>query len=321
MLLLLTLAVAPRRTRRDASLSAGGPVAQPGTVSEERASLRREPDSRAEAEIDLARGAPLTIEEEKGTWTRVRDGSGREGFLPRRSVERDADRALRARRAETILKFPPLSADVEADTPLLLAPFSFAATWGEAERGSSVEVYSVDHGYYAVRLPDGTLGFVSSEDVDVVPSNPAEPALAPGAGKVVKGISVSEQEPVAVPAPPGELAVSPPGAPTPVPPDAATIPASSEPPGEIAPAVLLEKVDPVYPAAALAAHVPGTVVLQVSIDREGKVVKIEPKRPAPLGMTEAAIAAVEQWKYKPAMAPGGPIPSMKLVRIEFKPPQ
>jgi hypothetical protein len=38
-------------------------------------------------------------------------------------------------------------------------------------------------------------------------------------------------------------------------------------------------------------------------------------------MTEAAIAAVQRWKYRPASGPTGPIPSMKLVRIEFKPPE
>jgi protein TonB len=89
----------------------------------------------------------------------------------------------------------------------------------------------------------------------------------------------------------------------------------------VAPAVLLSKVDPVYPPAAFSARVAGTVVLQVSIDREGSVTRLDVKRPAPLGMTEAAIAAVQRWKYRPAVGPAGPIPSMKLVRIEFKPPE
>jgi len=179
----------------------------------------------------------------------------------------------------------------------------------------------VDHGYYATKLPDGTLGFVASEDVDVIPANPAEPALTPGAGKVVKEISVAEQSPQTAEPPlpgaaPPPAAIAEPGAPP------STIAAEGVPGGtpEIAPAVLLQKVEPAYPPAAFAAHVAGTVVLQVSIDREGNVTRIEVKRPAPLGMTEAAIAAVERWKYKPAIAPGGTIPSIKLVRIEFKPP-
>jgi TonB family protein len=321
VLLALTFAVAPGRTRRDSALTASIPAAQPGIVSEERADLRRAPDSRSEVEITLARGAPVTIEEEKGTWCRVRDGSGREGYLPRHSVEREADRAMRSRRAETIFKFQPLSADIAEDTPLLLAPFSFAAVWGEAERGASVDVYAVDHGYYAIKLPDGGLGFIASEDVDIVPANPAEPALTPGSGKVVKGISVSEQNPEAPVGP-----EPPPAAPSPGPvlpaTEIPTVGITGEPPApEAAPAVLLSKVDPVYPPAAFSARVAGTVVLQVSIDREGSVTRLDVKRPAPLGMTEAAIAAVQRWKYRPAVGPAGPIPSMKLVRIEFKPPE
>ena len=322
VLLALTFAVAPGRTRRDAGLATRVDAAQPGSVSEERADLKRAPDSRSETVIALARGAPVTIMEEKGTWCRVRDGSGREGYLPRHAVEREADRALRARRAETILKFQPLSADIAEDSPLLLAPFSFAAVWGQAERGASIDVYSVDHGYYALRLPDGTLGFIASEDVDIVPANPAEPALTPGSGRVVKGISVSEQNPT--PPPASEESPAPgavPGSALP----ATEVPLAGitgEPPAapETAPAVLLGKVDPIYPSAALSARIAGTVVLQVTIDREGNVTGADVKRAAPLGMTEAAIAAVERWKYRPATGPGGPIPSMKLVRIEFKPP-
>ncbi len=322
VLLLLTFAVAPRARRGSAEIAPAAPSSQPATISEREADLRRAPDSRAEVVITLRRGSAITLVEEKGIWCRVRDASGREGFLLRRSIEHDADRALRERRAETIFRFSPLSGDVSEDTSLLLAPFSFAAIWGDAGRGESLPIYSVDHGYYATKLPDGTLGFVASEDVDVIPANPAEPALTPGAGKVVKEISVAEQSPqTSEPPPPGSASPAPaipePGAPPP------TAAPESVPPGtpEVAPAVLLQKVEPVYPPAAFAARVAGTVVLQVSIDRDGSVARIEVKRPAPLGMTEAAIAAVERWKYKPATAPGGPIASMKLVRIEFKPPQ
>jgi TonB family protein len=324
VLLLLTFAVAPRARRRSAEITPVVRASEPATISEREADVRRAPESRSDVVITLRRGSAITLVEEQGIWCRVQDGSGRVGFLLRHSVERDADRALRERRAETIFRYSPLSGDVADDTPLLLAPFSFAAVWGEAGRGDSLPIYSVDHGYYATKLPDGTLGFVASEDVDVIPANPAEPALTPGAGKVVKEISVAEQSPPPAVEAPGAPVI--PGMPSDVP--APGPPAAGVPPGgvsgetaEVAPAVLLQKVEPAYPPAAFAAHVAGTVILQVSIDRDGAVTRIEVKRPAPLGMTEAAIAAVERWKYKPATALGGPIPSIKLVRIEFKPPQ
>jgi TonB family protein len=326
VLLVLTFAVAPRGRRRSAGIAAAAAAPEPASISEREAELRRSADSRSETVVTLRRGSAITLVEQKGIWCRARDASGREGFLPRQSVERDADRALRSRRAETIFRFAPLSGDVADDTPLLLAPFSFAAVWGTAERGDSLPIYSVDHGYYATKLPDGTLGFVASEDVDVIPADPAEPALTPGAGKVVQEISVAERtpppgaEPGPAPSPGPVFPGMPSDVPAPgLPPGNPAPPAG--PPGEIAPAVLLQKVDPLYPAAALAARVAGTVVLQVSIDREGNVTRVDVKRPAPLGMTDAAIAAVQRWKYRPANALGGPIPSIKLVRIEFKPPE
>ncbi len=320
VLLALTFAVAPGRRRPTPRFGDAGPSTEAGEVSEERAILRRAADSRSGAVATLARGAAVTVEEQKGTWCRVRDTAGREGFLARRSVERAGDGALRRRRAEAILKFQPLAGDVADDTPFLLAPFSFAPVWGMAERGAPLAVYSVDHGYYAVKLPDGTLGFVDSEDVDIVPADPSEPALTAAPGKVVKGISVSEHVPSPSEVPPDVFG-------GPLPPPGAGVPPTSVPAegisGEdaaVAPAVLIERIEPVYPTAALGARVAGTVVLQLSIDRQGNVTKVETKRQAPLGMTEAAIAAVQRWKYKPAIGMGGPIPSMKMVRIEFKPP-
>jgi TonB family protein len=323
VLLALTLAVAPGRRRPSAEFAAIEVPAESARISEERVALRKTADSRSASLAILGRGEAVTVEEQKGTWCRVRDAGGREGYLPRRSVERASDLALRRHRGEAILKFAPLAGDVADDTPLLLAPFSFAPLWGNVERGASLSIYSVDHGYYAVKLPDETLGFVDSEDVDIIPANPSEPVLASSGGRVVKGISVSEREP-----PPSEPPPPVPGgpaAPEPPPgmPGSVAVPAegAAGEPGEVAPAVLIEKVDPVYPSSALGARVAGTVVLQVTIDRLGNVTRIDTKRAAPLGMTDAAIAAVERWRYKPALGPGGPISSMKLVRIEFKPPQ
>ncbi|HWC65254.1 MAG TPA: SH3 domain-containing protein, partial [Thermoanaerobaculia bacterium] len=89
ILLALTFAVAPRgRRRQTAPPAAGAAEPEPAAISEERVELRRDPDSRSEAIIALGRGSGVTVEEQRGTWCRVRDRSGREGWLPRHSVER-----------------------------------------------------------------------------------------------------------------------------------------------------------------------------------------------------------------------------------------
>ena len=318
VLLVLTLLLAPRRSRRFVPPAEETAAPEAAVVSEADAVVRADADPRAARVADLVRGNPVTILERRGLWARIRAGGNPEGFIPSRSIERESDRQARARRAETIFKFAPLSGDVAEATPLLLAPFSFAPVWGRAEQGASLDIYSVDHAFYAVKLPDGSLGFVASRDVDIVPANPSEPALVPGSGKVVRGISVSEENPPAISEPSSDVPASPPP-PAPV---TEAIPPSGVAPEAlpIAQAVLLEKVDPVYPPAALAAHASGTVVLQISIDAQGAVTRVEVKREGVLGMTEAAVKAVSRWKYRPATGPRGPIGSMKQVRIEFQPP-
>lgn len=320
LLLLMTLTLAPRRTRRFVPPPEATDAPEEASVSAAEAELRSGAEPRADRLAVLARGDRVTILERQGLWSRVRDRSKHEGFVLSRSLEREADRAARMKRADTIFKFAPLSGNVAEQTPLLLAPFSFAPVWGEAQQGASLDVYSVDHAFYAVKLPDGTLGFVASRDMDIVPANPAEPALVPGGGRVVRGISVSEENPSAAPAPPPSTETSASPAPSPA---VESIPAPAVTPAKspIAPAVLIEKVDPIYPSGALAARASGTVILQIGIDAQGNVTKVEVRREGLLGMTEAAVDAVSRWKYRPATGPNGPIPSIKQVRIEFKPPE
>ncbi len=319
LLLLLTFALAPRRSRRFVPPAEQGDAPEAALVSVSQDDLRSGADPRSSSLAVLPRGEHVTILERRGLWSRVRDASKREGFLPTLSLEREADRAARVKRAETIFHFAPLSGDVAETTPFLLAPFSFAPIWGSADQGDSIDIYSVDHAFYAVKLPDGTLGFVASRDVDIVPANPAEPALVPGSGKVVRGISVSEENPPATPGPPASETPAPavPSSSEPVPAPAPAAPPERTP---IAPAVLIEKVDPIYPNGALAARATGTVVLQIGIDAQGNVTKVDVKREGLLGMTEAAVEAVSRWKYRPATGLNGPIPSIKQVKIEFQPP-
>jgi protein TonB len=81
--------------------------------------------------------------------------------------------------------------------------------------------------------------------------------------------------------------------------------------------VVVEKVDPPYPAVAVRAQVEGSVVLDIGIDETGRVTDVQVTRGLPFGLSEAAADAVRKWKYRPARGPEGPIPSRKTVRILF----
>jgi protein TonB len=76
---------------------------------------------------------------------------------------------------------------------------------------------------------------------------------------------------------------------------------------------------PRYPEMARKAGVQGTVVLLIVIDREGRVGEIEVLRtPDPrFGFDLAAIEAVKQWRYHPALLGGRPVAVQASVTFEF----
>jgi TonB family protein len=61
---------------------------------------------------------------------------------------------------------------------------------------------------------------------------------------------------------------------------------------------LIHRVEPAYPPQALAAGIEGSVTVQVTINEEGIVEKVEPMEGHPL-LLAAAADAVKQWRYSP----------------------
>jgi len=80
---------------------------------------------------------------------------------------------------------------------------------------------------------------------------------------------------------------------------------------------LLRKVQPVYPAEALAQHLEGSVVLQATVAEDGKVEDVTVLRGDPL-LARAASDAVRQWQYEPFRADGKPIQKQTEITIDFK---
>ena len=81
---------------------------------------------------------------------------------------------------------------------------------------------------------------------------------------------------------------------------------------------LLQKIDPVYPAQAMAAGVEGDVQLWVTIGIDGRVKRAQPIDGNAI-LAAAAKAAVEQWIYTPkTMGNGEPMEVETTVRIPFR---
>jgi len=87
------------------------------------------------------------------------------------------------------------------------------------------------------------------------------------------------------------------------------IPSSTEfIPYEQAPQIV-KRVEPIYPEIARSAEVGGKVVVQFFVDKKGnvknaKAVKADPKG---LGFEEAAVEAIMQWKFTPALQRENPV--------------
>lgn len=120
--------------------------------------------------------------------------------------------------------------------------------------------------------------------------------------------------------------------PEPLPPDVEFLIGVPEPPppqgpllagvGDVTNPVLIPetKVEPEYPELARVARLEGNVILQAIIHSDGSVGDVEvlrTNRPN-MGFEDAAIAAVTQWRYKPALQNGKPVEVYFTVFVDFK---
>lgn len=83
--------------------------------------------------------------------------------------------------------------------------------------------------------------------------------------------------------------------------------------------LLLTKVEPEYPEAALKKRVEGSVLLTAVIDAKGDVEDVRVSSGDPL-LAPAAVVAVRQWKYKPYLLEGHPMKMETQIPVQFQLP-
>jgi TonB family protein len=84
--------------------------------------------------------------------------------------------------------------------------------------------------------------------------------------------------------------------------------------------LLIERVLAQYPDAAKRAGVQGSVLLEITIAKDGSVKDVKPIE-GPLELIPAAVEAVKQWKYRPAFSRGRAWEATTEVEILFKLPE
>jgi len=87
--------------------------------------------------------------------------------------------------------------------------------------------------------------------------------------------------------------------------------------GNVLAPVRIFSPDPHYPEEARHARVQGVVILQTIIDKVGNVTDVRVLKGLPSGLTEAAVAAVSSWRFKPATLEGKPVAVYYLVTVSF----
>ncbi|MGB0047580.1 MAG: TonB family protein [Terriglobales bacterium] len=81
--------------------------------------------------------------------------------------------------------------------------------------------------------------------------------------------------------------------------------------------LLIKRVTPQYPPAALRFHTQGAVEIEVTINKEGYVTN--PKvLTGPAVLAQAALEAVRQWRYKPYYLDGAPVEIQTQITVNFK---
>lgn len=84
------------------------------------------------------------------------------------------------------------------------------------------------------------------------------------------------------------------------------------------PAAQLSVVEARYTPMARRLRVEGSVVLRVAVRRDGSVGGASVISGLPHGLTEAAIEAVKQWKFRPALQANQPVDSTLNVTVIFR---
>jgi TonB family protein len=81
---------------------------------------------------------------------------------------------------------------------------------------------------------------------------------------------------------------------------------------------VIHQVQPRYTKTALQIGLEGSVILEAVIDEQGRVGEIQVLRGLSAGLDREAVAAVEQWKFKPAMLGDRPVKVYYTLTVHFR---
>ncbi len=82
--------------------------------------------------------------------------------------------------------------------------------------------------------------------------------------------------------------------------------------------MVIQSVDPIYPAAAAKGNLQGTVTLRFVVGSDGEVRDPEVKESNPAGVfDDAALEAIGQWTFRPAVKDGKQVQVVVVAPLHF----
>jgi protein TonB len=91
------------------------------------------------------------------------------------------------------------------------------------------------------------------------------------------------------------------------------------PGGEVHNPVVLRRVEPLYPRAALTSRLSGVVVLGCIVDKEGRIRDAHVVRSTMAIFDQPALDALQQWRFTPGMFRGQPVDTWFELTVAFQP--
>ncbi|HEV2199219.1 MAG TPA: TonB family protein [Bryobacteraceae bacterium] len=139
------------------------------------------------------------------------------------------------------------------------------------------------------------------------------PGGIPGMAGIGGGIGLfGNASSVAPPPPPPPLKILAPTTPPP-----AVTPMQVSVGGDVQAALLLQRIEPIYPNLAQLGRIRGNVVLRAVIGTDGQIKNLTVVSGHPL-LVQAAVRAVRQWLYRPTFLNGAPVEVITEIVVRFK---
>jgi len=129
-------------------------------------------------------------------------------------------------------------------------------------------------------------------------------------GGVVGGVVGGTGSTEAAPAPP-------PPPPPPPPPEPKADDGPLRVGGDVKAPVAIHRTEPKYTDTARKAHTTGVVIVEAVIDKDGNVDRVKVLKGLDFGLTEQAVEAVKQWKFRPGTLNGQPVDVLFNLTVNF----